>query len=240
MFFYDCVWLTFCAWISKGLTTVLAYFLSKLFAPPTKQHHFLFIFFFSFFGIMFQFICDKDIIYLLLLLFIMRDTIYLILFYYYQIFCFIRFYFSLYMIRHYILYIEQYSNISIRKLLLNCFHQIPLVNIFSTHNLYISITVVINLEQKLWLAMCTICNKISIACIRKCWLLTVTDKMMNTPIIFFLAVKVVPFPLPNIFYRKVSWIINKKENCVINLSHSPIQNQIETNTHWNSVSCKGN
>jgi len=55
--------------------------------------------------------------------------------------------------------------------------------------------------------------------------------MMNTSIIFFLAVKVylwgvIPFPLPNIFHRKVSWII--KKTLLINLSHCPIQTKIET------------
>ena len=69
---------------------------------------------------------------------IIRDIIYLILFYYYQIFCFIRFHFSLYMMGYYTLYIEQVSNKLRSKLSLSCFHQIPLVNIFPSHSLYIS------------------------------------------------------------------------------------------------------
>jgi len=48
------------------------------------------------------------------------------------------FYFSLYMMRHCTLYIEQGSNKSVSKLLLSCFHKIPLVNIFPSHDLCIS------------------------------------------------------------------------------------------------------
>ena len=49
-------------------------------------------------------------------IYIGRDIIYLILFYYYQRFCFIRFYFSLYMMGHCTLYIKQKgSNKSIKQ-----------------------------------------------------------------------------------------------------------------------------
>jgi len=72
---------------------------------------------------------DKDIIYLLLLIILIEISYIWFSFYYYQIFCFIRFYFSLYVMRHCTLYIEQCSNKSASKLSLSCFHQKILVHI---------------------------------------------------------------------------------------------------------------
>jgi len=42
------------------------------------------------------------------------------------------------MMGHCTIYIEQIYNKSISKLLLSCFHQIPIVNIFPSHGLYLS------------------------------------------------------------------------------------------------------
>jgi len=53
------------------------------------------------------------------------------------------------MMRHCTLYIEQGFNKSINKLLLSCFHQIPFINIFLSHDLYIS-----NKEKDLFAQRC--------------------------------------------------------------------------------------